>query len=246
MEHRESKQATQSMGIPSDIVITIDGGASSGKSTFARALAEALGYLHIDSGAMYRAVTLACLRAGLTTAQSITEERVGTVLETSTVGFMRGDVGEPLVTLNGEVVEGSIRGGAVDGLVSHVASLACVRSVLTQQQQALGAAGGVVMDGRDIGTAVFPEAECKIFLTASIEERAKRRYHELLAKGQQVTLEQVKEQLKLRDTLDSSRALSPLRQAEDALVLDNSTLTVPEQVAWVLAHLRTLCTKEKP
>lgn len=221
------------------IVIAIDGHSSCGKSTMAKALAREVGYVYVDSGAMYRAVTLHALRAGLFGPDGIDEAALGAALPSVSVSFRLDEAtGLPRTLLNGEDVEDEIRTQDVASHVSPVAALPAVRAALTRQQQELGRAKGIVMDGRDIGTAVFPDAELKIFVTASDEVRARRRFDEMQAKGSTVSFAEVLENVRERDRIDSTRAVNPLRQADDALVLDNSHLTREEQSAWLLERFR--------
>ncbi len=216
------------------IVIAIDGHSSCGKSTMAKALAREIGYIYVDSGAMYRAVTLFALRNHCFEAGQLNTLRLEALMPQVQVGFERGADGMPVTLLNGENVEKEIRRMEVSNHVSPIAAVPFVRTAMTRQQQAMGEAGGIVMDGRDIGTAVFPDAELKIFVTASAEVRARRRYDELTAKGDQVNYEDILKNVTERDYIDSHREVAPLRQADDALVLDNSHLTREEQNRWLL------------
>lgn len=217
------------------IVIAIDGHSSCGKSTFAKRIARELGYIYVDSGAMYRAIALALLRRGAIVHNQIDPEAMAHVLSIAQVGFATDPAtGASLTTLNGETVEHEIRSPQVAAVVSLVAAQPEVRSLLTAQQQALGQQKGIVMDGRDIGTAVFPNAELKIFMTAQPEIRAQRRLLEMQAKGESIDFEQVLASVIERDRLDESREHSPLRRAPDALLLDNSQLTVDQQMQWVM------------
>ncbi|MCB0635158.1 MAG: (d)CMP kinase [Lewinella sp.] len=216
------------------IIIAVDGRSSCGKSTLAKGLAQQLEYLYIDSGAMYRAVTLYFLRQGIDWG---VDDQVKAALGQIQITFSR-DSGVLRTFLNGEDVEEAIRGMEVSGSVSPVSAISAVRKALVAQQQQLGAQRGIVMDGRDIGTVVFPDATLKIFLTASQEERTRRRYLELLAKGKTISREDVARNLAERDHIDSTRADSPLRQAIDAVVIDNTNLTVEEQLAMLLALAR--------
>lgn len=217
------------------IVIAIDGHSSCGKSTFAKRIARELGYIYVDSGAMYRAIALALLRRGAIAHDQIDPEAMAHVLATAQVGFAADPAtGASLTTLNGEPVEHEIRTPQVAAVVSLVAAQPEVRALLTAQQQALGTQKGIVMDGRDIGTAVFPNAELKIFMTAQPEIRAQRRLLEMQAKGESIDFEQVLASVIERDRLDESREHSPLRRAHDALLLDNSHLTVDQQMQWVM------------
>lgn len=215
----------------SKIITAIDGFSSCGKSTLARALAQALNYIYIDSGAMYRAVTFYFLQEQIPIHS---EEAVRAALPKIHIGFeQRADRIHTL--LNGQDVEGPIREMAVSGRVSEVAAISSVRRAMVAQQQRMGQARGIVMDGRDIGTVVFPNAALKIFLKASREERVRRRFEELRAKGLEVSRESVRANLDQRDHIDSTREDSPLRQAVDAVVIDNTNLTEQEQLAMTLA-----------
>lgn len=221
-------------GRASKIIIALDGNSSCGKSTFAKLIARDLEYVYIDSGAMYRAVTLAAMEAGLF-------DRTGEPDPATIVGLLDSvelritfneTRGRSEILLNGRMVEDLIRGMDVSAHVSYVAAIPGVRRKMVEYQRLLGKDKGVVMDGRDIGTVVFPHAELKIFLTASPEIRARRRYNELLEKGMDVKLEEVRANLEKRDRIDSTRADSPLKQAEDALILDNSQMTLDQQMVW--------------
>lgn len=208
------------------ITIAIDGFSSCGKSTLARDLAAALRYVHIDSGAMYRAVTLYFLQYHIDLEDPA---MIADALSRIHIDFERS--GDTLTTLlNGENVEAAIRDAGVTGMVSPVATISAVRRFLVAQQQRMGAGGGIVMDGRDIGTVVFPDADLKIFLTASTEVRIERRYAELIDRGYQVSREEVADSLISRDHIDTTRDDSPLRQAEDAVVIDNTLLTRNDQL----------------
>jgi cytidylate kinase len=217
------------------IVIAIDGFSSSGKSTMAKDLAKEIGYTYIDTGAMYRAVTLYCMQNKLIEDGRIDEKALQESLSDIRLTFqLNKDTGRPDTYLNGVNVEKEIRGMDVAGWVSSVAALGFVRRELVAKQQEMGKAKGVVMDGRDIGTVVFPGAELKIFVTASPEVRARRRMDELMAKGEEASYEEVLDNVKKRDYIDSTREESPLRQAGDALVLDNSYMSIPDQKKWLL------------
>ena len=214
------------------ITIAIDGHSSCGKSTMAKELARQLGYVYVDTGAMYRAVTLYALRHGLMNeaTKQIDEEalkqQISGILITQSVNAE----GKVETFLNGECVEGEIRQMRVSSCVSPISALGFVRQHLVACQQAMGKDGGIVMDGRDIGTVVFPDAELKIFVTASDEVRAQRRLAELRGKGDStITFEEVLQNVRERDYIDSHREVSPLRQADDARLLDNSELTIPQQ-----------------
>ncbi len=216
------------------IIVAIDGYSSSGKSTMAKDLAREIGYIYIDTGAMYRAVTLYCLRKGYIQGDTIQEEALKADLELMDISFRyNAGNGRPDTYLNGEKVEKEIRSMEVADKVSLVAALGFVRRAMVAKQQEMGKAKGIVMDGRDIGTVVFPDAELKVFVTASPEVRARRRLEELQAKGEQTTYEEVLANVKKRDYIDSTREESPLRQAPDALVLDNSEMKIPEQKKWL-------------
>ena len=215
------------------VIIAIDGHSSCGKSTFAKAIAQRLGYIFIDTGAMYRAVTLYALEHGAINSGMVDEQRVESMLDDIEINFrFNPERGASDIYVNGELVEGKIRGIEVSNAVSAVSSIGAVRHKLVAMQQQMGKNGGVVMDGRDIGTVVFPNAELKIYMTADAMVRAERRYKELTAKGDSVTLEEIYENVVSRDKADMSRAISPLRKADDAIVLDNSAMSVEEQMAW--------------
>ena len=217
------------------IIIAIDGFSSCGKSTMAKALACRIGYLYIDSGAMYRAVTLYSLRNGLIHNGNIQEEKLKNQLDKIHIDFkLNPDSRLPETFLNGENVEKDIRSMAVSDQVSPISALAFVRQAMVRQQQILGRKKGIVMDGRDIGTTVFPHAELKIFVTASPEIRAKRRMDEMQQKGIQVTFEEVLRNVEKRDYIDQHRKESPLRKADDALLLDNSYMTPEQQNQWII------------
>ncbi len=217
------------------IVIAIDGHSSCGKSTVAKEVAKALGYIYLDSGAMYRAVTLFALRNNLASNGQVNEKELVARLNEITIEFRTNKETKLNDTyLNGENVEEEIRQLPVSGHVSPVATIRDVRTAMVKQQQAMGKDKGIVMDGRDIGTVVFPDAELKIFMTARPEVRAQRRYDELIGKGLQVSYDEILENVIERDRIDSGREASPLRRAEDALILDNSDITREEQLAWVI------------
>ena len=219
------------------ITIAIDGHSSCGKSTMAKSLARTLGYIYVDTGAMYRAVTLFALRNGLMDADSkqIDTEGLQARIGQVAISFAYDAEGRMQTLLCGEVVEQEIREMTVSNCVSPVAALPFVRERLVALQQQMGLEGGIVMDGRDIGTVVFPQAELKVFVTASPRVRAERRLAELQAKGDTTTtLEEVLRNVEERDYIDSHREVSPLRQADDARLLDNSTMTITEQNALLL------------
>ena len=218
------------------IIVAIDGHSSCGKSTMAKSLAAQVGYIYVDTGAMYRAVTLFAMRQGLFDAQGQPDAaRLEALVPKIEVSFrLDPDTHLPLVCLNGEVVEEEVRTLEVSSHVSAIAALPFVREALTRQQQRMGEEKGIVMDGRDIGTVVFPQAELKVFVTASAKVRAQRRFLELTAKGQAVAFEDILRNVQERDYIDSHREVAPLRQADDALVLDNSEMTREEQMQWLL------------
>ena len=226
------------------ITIAIDGFSSSGKSTMAKKLAKTIGYAYIDTGAMYRAVTLYCLRNGLFDGDRLDTERLEAALPDLNMTFVVDGDGITLSMLNGEVVEQEIRRMEVSSKVSIVAAVGSVRRALVKQQQAMGKQKGIVMDGRDIGTVVFPDAEMKVYVDASPETRARRRYEELRAKGDSVTYEDVLTNVCERDRIDTTRAESPLRKADDAVVLDNSNMTIAEQEKWLLDLYNKLSSAE--
>lgn len=217
------------------IVIAVDGFSSCGKSTFAKAIAARLGYIFIDTGAMYRAVTLYALDHGAIRSGMVDEEAVAALLKDIEITFrFNPERGASDIYVNGDLAEGRIRTIEVSNCVSRVSSIREVREKLVAMQQRMGRDRGVVMDGRDIGTVVFPDAEMKIFMTADPKVRAERRYAELRAKGDEVSMEEVLENVVSRDWADMNRAISPLRQAPDAVVLDNSRMGVDEQMAWFM------------
>lgn len=222
------------------IVIAIDGFSSCGKSTMAKDLAKELGYIYVDTGAMYRSVTLYALRHGMFAADNtIDTEALQKAMPEINISFrLNTETGRPDTYLNGECVEKEIRSMEVSSHVSPVAALPFVRQALVRQQQEMGKEKGIVMDGRDIGTVVFPDAELKLFVTASPEVRAQRRVDELRAKGEAVSYEEVLANVKKRDLIDSTRAESPLRQAPDALVLDNSNMSIAEQKQWLMTQFK--------
>ncbi|MEY3086689.1 MAG: hypothetical protein RLZ93_610 [Bacteroidota bacterium] len=221
------------------ITIAIDGYAGCGKSTLAKALAKALDYTFIDSGAMYRAVAFYCLENNLVLEQDEIAEAT-LIQQLDQISIQLGS--DQRVWLNDQDITEVIRSPRVAGIVSKVAAIKAVRVKLVELQRQMSAAGGIVMDGRDIGTVVFPDAELKIFVTASIEVRTQRRLEELRAKGEVVDQLAVEENLKSRDHQDSTRAESPLKQAADALVLDTSALSREEQLSWALARVALLVT----
>lgn len=218
------------------ITIAIDGYSSCGKSTMAKDLARRIGYVYVDTGAMYRAVTLYALRNGLFAEDgSVLTEQLEKHMGNINITFQfNPETQKPDTYLNGELVEKEIRSLEVSNHVSPIAAVPFVRTAMVAQQQAMGQEGGIVMDGRDIGTTVFPKAELKIFVTASAEVRAQRRYDELVSKGMPEPYEDILKNVEERDYIDTHREVSPLRQADDALLLDNSHMTIPEQNEWVM------------
>jgi len=228
----------------SAIIIAIDGHSSTGKSTMAKALANELNYTYVDTGAMYRAVTLYALRMSYVSISKIDVEAIKLCLGDVKISFSKAVLGQSFVLLNGEKVEDEIRAMEVSNLVSTVSAIEEVRTFLVKQQQDFGKQKAVVMDGRDIGSVVFPDAELKIFMTASEQVRAQRRFNELRAKGMPVSFEEVLENIKDRDYKDSTRKAAPLIKTADALVLDNSELSPEEQLQWVLDKVQALTVTE--
>ncbi|MDE6126867.1 MAG: (d)CMP kinase [Muribaculaceae bacterium] len=226
------------------IIIAIDGFSSSGKSTMAKALARRIGYRYVDTGAMYRAVTLFAMRAGLIAADgTVAADELAARLPEINISFALRPDGSQHTLLNGEDVEREIRGMEVSNRVSPVSAIAAVRRDLVAKQQAFGLERGIVMDGRDIGTTVFPDAELKIFLDAPAECRAERRVKELKAKGQDVSYDEVLANVKSRDHIDQTREESPLRRAADAIGLDNSSMTIAQQDEWLMERFNEALTK---
>ena len=216
------------------ITIAIDGFSSCGKSTMAKDLAREVGYIYIDSGAMYRAVTLYSIENGIFDGDVIDTEKLKKAIKDIQISFRPNpETGRPDTYLNGVNVENKIRSMEVSSKVSPISTLDFVREEMVAQQQAMGKEKGIVMDGRDIGTTVFPDAELKIFVTATPEIRAQRRYDELKAKGQEASFDEILENVKQRDYIDQNREVSPLRKAEDALLLDNTDLSIEEQKKWL-------------
>ena len=217
------------------ITIAIDGYSSCGKSTMAKDLAKTIGYIYVDTGAMYRAVTLYALQHQLLDEENIDEERLREMMDDIHISFvLNQETGRPDTYLNEVCVEKEIRGMEVSNNVSRISAIPFVREALVAQQQQMGKDKGVVMDGRDIGTVVFPDAELKVFVTATAEVRAQRRYDELCAKGETPDYEEVLQNVKERDYLDSHREVSPLRKADDAIELDNSDMTIEQQLQWLI------------
>jgi len=218
------------------LIIAIDGYSSCGKSTFAKAIAKELNYIYIDSGAMYRAVTLFCLRKGLVGEGFMDYPGILQILSDIHIEFVfNPDIDNYETFLNSENVEKEIRGIEVSAYVSNISKIPEVRTRMVELQRQIGVFRGIVMDGRDIGTVVFPDADIKIFMTASVDIRAKRRYNELKAKGLLVNLDNIRQNIVERDITDENRDISPLRKASDALVLDNGRMTVVGQMEWFRA-----------
>ena len=222
------------------IVIAIDGFSSCGKSTMAKDLARRIGYVYVDTGAMYRSVTLFALNHHLFNEDgSVKADQLEKLMPEVNISFkLNTETGRPDTYLNGVCVENDIRGMEVSSHVSPIAAIPFVREALVAQQQRMGGDKGIVMDGRDIGTTVFPEAELKIFVTASAEVRAQRRYDELKAKGAEANYDDILKNVQERDYMDSHRAVSPLRKADDAIELDNSHMTIAEQKAWLMEKFK--------
>ena len=226
------------MGNNKTTIIAIDGHSSCGKSTVAKAIAKQLGYVYIDTGAMYRAVTLYCLQHGIIANGKVQESLLAEKLSDILIDFkLNPETGLPEVMLCGKVVESDIRGMEVSNMVSPVSTVKIVREQLVPMQRAISAGHSVVMDGRDIGTVVFPNADLKIFMTADPKVRAQRRYDELLAKGDTVNFDEILKNVVDRDYQDENRSESPLRRAKDALLLDNSFMTRDEQLQWIITKL---------
>ncbi len=225
------------------ITIAIDGFSSCGKSTMAKDLARELGYVYVDTGAMYRCVTLYALRHGLFRADgTINLPQLEAEIPNINISFkLNKETGRPDTYLNNENVESEIRTMEVSSRVSPIAAVPFVRAALVAQQQKMGEDKGIVMDGRDVGTVVFPNAELKIFVTASAEVRAQRRYDELKAKGMEADFEEILENVKQRDYIDSHREVSPMRKADDAIELDNSHISIAEQKQWLIEQYKRVC-----
>ncbi|MBR5334156.1 MAG: (d)CMP kinase [Alistipes sp.] len=229
------------MNTTKKIVIAIDGFSSCGKSTFAKAIAAKLGYIFIDTGAMYRAVALYALENGAISEGVVDQAKVGELLSQIEISFrFNEERGASDIYINGVYAEDRIRTIEVSNYVSKVSSIGAVREKLVAMQQQMGRDRGVVMDGRDIGTVVFPDAELKIYMTADAKVRAERRYEELKAKGDDVSLEEILENVISRDQADMTREISPLRRADDALELDNSYMNVEEQMAWFMEQYQKI------
>lgn len=227
------------------IIIAIDGFSSCGKSTMAKDLAREIGYVYVDTGAMYRAVTLYALRNNLFNSDNTVKvNELEQQMKNITISFkFNTETGRPDTYLNGELVEKEIRSLEVSSHVSPIAAVPFVRTAMVAQQQRMGESKGIVMDGRDIGTTVFPQAELKIFVTASAEVRAQRRYDELQAKGMPADYADILKNVEERDYIDSHREVSPLCKADDAIELDNSHMTIPEQKAWLMEKYQVAASK---
>lgn len=216
-----------------DLTIAVDGYSSSGKSTFAKEIARKLKYKYIDSGAMYRAITLLCIKKEIISNEKINLKKLESLLPDTNIDFQYSKTrNRHEILLNGINVEDEIRTSGVSDYVSQVSEIKQVREKMVKIQKKFGKDGGIVMDGRDIGTIVFPDADLKIFMTANLDVRAERRYKELIEKRVAADLDEVKKNLEKRDKIDSTRKISPLKQADDAKVLDNSNMTVKEQMIW--------------
>lgn len=223
------------------IIIAIDGFSSCGKSTMAKALARNVGYLYFDSGAMYRAVALYCMQNGLVNNGNIDKTALHDNIKDINITFeVDPETRNSITFLNGKNVEHEIRSLEVSRLVSQVAAVDFVRKEMVERQREMGKAKGIVMDGRDIGTTVFPQAEMKVFVTASAEVRAQRRYDELVARGDNADFNEILENVQQRDYLDQTREISPLKRADDALLLDNSNMTREEQMNWLTEEFNKL------
>lgn len=223
------------MSTSKKLVIAIDGYSSCGKSTYAKMIAQKLNYIYVDTGSMYRAVTLFAIRNNIISDSFFDKNKLTSLMDKVNIRFVKNvKTGKNEIELNGENVENEIRGMEVAKYVSQVSAQKFVRSKMVELQREMGKEKGVVMDGRDIGTVVFPNADIKIFMTADPDVRAKRRFDELIAKGMEVNLHEVKENLMQRDHQDTTRAESPLTQAHDAIILDNSNLTFEEEMEWFM------------
>lgn len=224
------------------LIIAVDGHSSTGKSTVAKLLAGRLGYIYIDTGAMYRAVTLEAMRRRLIDGENVDEDGLRRVLPLLHLSFRYNrEQARNEIFLNGENVEEEIRRMEVSGRVSLIARIGFVRSYLVEQQREMGKTGGIVMDGRDIGSVVFPDADVKFFMTASLQVRTMRRYKELVTKGEKVSYAEVEENVKRRDYIDEHREESPLRKTEDAVLIDNSQMTIEEEVGTMIGIIREKC-----
>lgn len=235
----QSEQIRLKMG-KKGLIVAVDGHSSTGKSTVSKILAARLGYTYIDTGAMYRIVTLRAMREGVIRNGNVEDEKLKEILPTIVFGFKYNEEKKRYESyMNGECVEAAIRGLEVSDNVSLIASLPCVRELLVEKQRKMAKEGGVIMDGRDIGSVVFPHAEVKFFMTASPKVRAQRRYKELLEKGEQVTYEEVEANVRKRDYIDEHRKTSPLVRTSDAVLIDNGDMTVEEEVEEMLKIIRS-------
>ncbi len=216
------------------IIVAIDGHSSCGKSTMAKKLAADTGYTYVDTGAMYRAVTLYSIRKGYLSVDGINTNALQADIDNLVISFGKDGNGKQYTILNGENVENEIRGMVVSEKVSYISAIGLVREAMVSLQRKLGVNRGIVMDGRDIGTVVFPDAELKIFVTASAEIRAKRRFDEMMEKGDNPIFEDILRNVQQRDYIDSHREISPLKKADDALLLDNSHMTIEQQDKWLM------------
>ena len=227
------------------IIIAIDGFSSCGKSTMAKDLAKTIGYIYVDTGAMYRAVTLYAIEHFMFSGENIKEDELKADIEAGKVSIsfeLSEDGTRPNTLLNGKNVEKEIRQMTVSTRVSPIAALPFVREFLTRQQQKMGEKKGIVMDGRDVGTAIFPDAELKVYVTASAEIRAQRRYDELIQKGEKdVSYDDILKNVQERDYIDTHRAVAPLIKADDAIELDNSHMTIAEQKEWLMERYKERC-----
>ena len=216
------------------LIIAIDGYSSCGKSTFARLIAKELNYIFIDSGAMYRAVTLYCMRRKFISMTYVNNESILSELKDIHIDFVfNPDINEYETFLNSENVEKEIRNMDVTSYVSRISQIPEVRHRMVELQRQIGISKGIVMDGRDIGTVVFPDADIKIFMTASVDIRARRRHNELKTKGVNIDFDEIKRTIIARDIADENRDISPLRRADDAIILDNSRMTIEEEMVWI-------------
>ncbi len=230
----DEKDWMRTVTMEKKFIIAVDGYSSCGKSTFAKAIARELNYFYIDSGAMYRAVTLYCMRKGYIGKGFLNMNDILADIRDIHISFIYNpDILEFETYLNSENVEEEIRGIEVSAHVSRISQIEEVRAKMVELQRQIGVLKGIVMDGRDIGTVVFPDADIKIFMTASVDIRAKRRFDELRSKNIDVEFEEIQSNIIARDIADENRDISPLRRAEDAIVLDNSRMSVPEQMEWI-------------
>ncbi len=224
-----------------DLIIAIDGFSSCGKSTFAKDLAKHLNYRYIDTGAMYRAITFFCLQNNLINNKTVNQEKLKAELKNINIDFrFNNKTNQNEIILNNKNIEKQIRGIKVSNNVSIISKIKFVRQFLVKQQRKMGENKRIVMDGRDIGTIVFPNADLKIFMTADPDIRAKRRYDELKSKGENISLDEIKKNITERDYLDQTRKESPLKKAKDAIILDNTNLSQKEQLNWIIQKINKL------